>query len=64
MPKMIDIPGTDNKVDPTDPVQAIRTLVMTVLGFMLAAATAAIGVKLWNRVADNTPDELQRVDLI
>jgi hypothetical protein len=64
MANMIDIPGTDNKVDPTDPVGAAKTLVMTILGFAIAAMTAAVGVKLWNRIAQNTPDQLQTVDLI
>lgn len=64
MASKIDIPGTDNSVDPTDPMGALKTIALTVIGFMIAAGAASAGVKLWNQVAKNTPDQFQQVDLI
>lgn len=64
MATKVDIPGTDNSVDLSDPMGATKTIGMTVLGFGIAAGAAALGVKLWNKVAENTPDQLQTVDVI
>ena len=64
MATKVDIPGTDNSVDFSDPGGAAKTIVMTIVGFSIAAAAASLGVKLWNKVAENTPDQLQTVDVI
>lgn len=64
MATKIDLPGTDNSVDLSDPSGSVMTLLTTILGFGFVAMTASLGVKLWNKVAENTPDQLQTVDLI
>lgn len=63
MATKIDIPGTDNSVDPTDISGTAKTLVTTILGFGIAAMAASLGVKLWNRVSQ-TSDSLSEIEVL
>lgn len=56
MPTMVDVPGTDQSVDFSNPGSAIKSFLMAVLAFMLAAAAGSLGVKLYNYFAEATPD--------
>ena len=59
----IDIPGTEESVDPMDPAGTVKTLVTTILGFGLAAMAASLGIALWNRVSE-TSDQFDEIEVI
>lgn len=64
MASKIDIPGSGQTVNLSNPVGSLKGFGMAVLAFMLAAAAGSLGVKLYNVVANNTPDQLETVDVI
>ena len=59
----IDIPGTEESVDPMDPAGTVKTLITTILGFGLAAMAASLGIALWNRVSE-TSDQFDEIEVI
>ena len=64
MASKIDIPGSGQTVDLSNPVGSLKGFGMAAIAFMLAAAAGSIGVKMYNMLAANTPDQFQKVDLI
>lgn len=64
MASKIYIPGSGQTVNLSNPVGSLKGFGMAVLAFMLAAAAGSLGVKLYNVVANNTPDQLETVDVI
>lgn len=56
MASKIEIPGSGQTVDFSSPGSALRSFVMAVVAFMLAAAAGSLGVKLYNYFAEATPD--------
>lgn len=64
MASKLDIPGSGQTVNLSNPVGSLKGFGMAVLAFMLAAAAGSLGVKLYNVVANNTPDQLETVDVI
>ena len=64
MASKVDIPGSGQTVDLSNPTSAIKSFGMAALAFMLAAAAGSVGVRLYNAVAESTPDQIQKVDLI
>jgi hypothetical protein len=56
MATKIGIPGTDEEVDTSDASGSAMSVVTAILSFGLAAMAASLGVKIWNMVADKTPD--------
>ena len=64
MATKVSIPGSGQTVDLSSPGDALRSFLMASVAFGLAAAAGAIGVKMYNVVANNTPDAVQTVDVI
>ena len=64
MASKIDIPGSGQTVNLSNPVGSLKGFGMAVLAFMLAAAAGSLGVKLYNVVANNTPDTVEPVEVI
>jgi len=63
MATKIDIPGTDNSLDPMDLSGSAKTLVTTILGFGIAAMAASIGVRLWNRISQSS-EQLNEIEVL
>ena len=64
MASKVDIPGSGQTVDLSDPTGSLKGFGMAAIAFMLAAAAGSLGVKLYNVVANNTPDTIQPVEVI
>lgn len=63
MPTKVDIPGTDQDVNLSDPVGSVKSLVMAGFAFMLAIVAAVLGQKMYNAVASTTSvaDEVEKL---
>lgn len=63
MASKVEIPGTDQMVNLSDPVGSVRSLLMAGFAFMLAILAGVIGQKMYNLVASTT-DVTNEVDKI
>lgn len=58
----VDIPGTDQDVDLSDPVGSVKSLLMAGFAFMLAIVAGVLGQRMYNLVANST--SVEEVDKI
>jgi hypothetical protein len=54
MASKVEIPGTDQNVNLSDPLGSVRSLLMAGFAFMLAIVAGVIGQKMYNVVASTT----------
>ena len=64
MASKVKIPGSGQSIDFGDPLGSLKSFVMAAFAFMLAIAAGVVAEKMYNAVADNTPDQVNEVDLI
>lgn len=62
MASKVEIPGTDQNVNLSDPVGSVKSLIMAGFAFMLAIVAGVLGQRMYNLVASST--SVEEVDKI
>lgn len=63
MASKIDAPFVDAQVDPSDPAGSAMSILYGIIGVAVAFLVFAGGQKLYNAIAQNTPDAVQPAEV-
>jgi hypothetical protein len=63
MAEEVEAPVTGGKVDPSDPSGSAVSIVMAMLGLVLAGGIVTGATLIWNALASRTPDTVPEAEV-
>lgn len=63
MAQTVEAPVVGAELDPDDPSGSVVSIIMAVVGVLLAGGVVAAALAVWNMLAERTPEEIPEVEI-